>query len=376
MRKNPGVRYPFLAHLSPCLERLTLFSFSPFDDPVARHRFRARRRAPWFPFPVLGRLSRCLKRPTPPFFLSLPLSQISGKATSHGGHLQLQVGATWGRLSRAKGESLPRTPPEDGLSDLSSWRRLFGAVVLRRPPPGSDQPLQCFVPDDVAAQSESGADAEGGEPPFPVVEANYLDTERGAAMRAVTEHVGIPPGDFRLTPLPPLSRLHAMRPPRSPRSPPEATVTSAYVALCDRPTEMCDGGVWLDLPAALAQWPSEWGLVKEQLLAALATVAGFGLLTRPVVEASGLAAQQAAPAAPAAAASAVATATAVLPVPAALAVAPGAVKAPAVPAKAAAAPPGRLLPVTILSGFLGAGKTSIVQHVLHHAPPGLKVTCS
>ncbi|KAJ3214752.1 hypothetical protein HDU67_001291 [Dinochytrium kinnereticum] len=124
----------------------------------------------------------------------------SGRVASYNGRMQIQVGTTWGEITRTFGESFD-TVPSNAISNLSAWTRRFGVVVARqhtapgsmegRDPTGIEFLLSLDHVHDVKSESDSIAR-------IPIDIANYGDTEKDAAVRALINMTDMEEDDFTL----------------------------------------------------------------------------------------------------------------------------------------------------------------------------------
>ena len=92
----------------------------------------------------------------------------AGKVTSHNGHIQIQIGSSWGKVERLNGQEVAALLPLSAATNISAPERRYGALLLRQ---AGGAPPEAFLP--------RGAEAA----PAPAVHARYVETERAAACR-------------------------------------------------------------------------------------------------------------------------------------------------------------------------------------------------
>ena len=100
----------------------------------------------------------------------LVLCPCAGKVTSHRGHIQIQIGSSWGKVEHIKGQEIPALLPHSPATSISLPERLYGGLLLRQ----AGERAEAFL--------LRGSEAE----PVAALHAHYVETERAAACRHVT----------------------------------------------------------------------------------------------------------------------------------------------------------------------------------------------
>lgn len=298
----------------------------------------------------------------------------SGKVTAHQGKLQLQVGSSWGRLSKSNGsEVVNALPARDDSNDFSSSEHFYGALVVR---PGAAGALEAFVLDPpLAAKNLKGRKGAPLTPsgaalltasPFPALPAMFHEPPRPAASRALRLFLNTEDTTFRLLPVPAVP--HVLR-----KGTGSIHVYHVFAALMTAKTPGFEGetGRWVPItslvPAVAAAAPGlQWEAFIASMSGILRVAAGAGLVTLPGFSgAPAAASSSSAPAATPDASARPAAVAAKADTPASTSVAAAAAPAAAPRIANGSLNDGRL-PVTLISGFLGAGKTSLLQHILRN----------
>ncbi|KAG2438855.1 hypothetical protein HXX76_005395 [Chlamydomonas incerta] len=217
--------------------------------------------------------------------------RVSGKVSSHRGRMQIQIGSSWGRVEKVNGdEFVCALPPPSPDTDMSATERWFATLVLHVPPPpppasggaaAAARKLRAFLlPPNQPQQGQQGSGppqpgnrgAGGGESvapgpgsagllpppggvPLPATTAGYVETERGAAHRALRDVLRVAPDAVRLLPLPPL--LH-VRPAAAGVAGSCPAVFHVFTAVLHAPEEELKfvfgeprGGAWVELDQLL-----------------------------------------------------------------------------------------------------------------------------
>ncbi|KAK9817275.1 hypothetical protein WJX72_012139 [[Myrmecia] bisecta] len=185
---------------------------------------------------------------------------VSGKVTSHKGHLQIQIGSSWGRVSLVHGESVASKPAYSPATDLSAPERLYACMLLRQQ--GGGIQVWSYMTHDAAAKPGPGC-------PFPAVHADYAETGQSAAARAADTLLELKPASFRLFSLPTVAHFTAGTVPK---------ITAAHLAVLNNPSDRFAvgalGGSWTDLASLHERVPPDWaavvGMARQQLQAAAA----------------------------------------------------------------------------------------------------------
>lgn len=94
--------------------------------------------------------------------------RVPGKVTSHKGHIQIQIGSSWGKVERLNGQEVASLLPLSAATNISAPERHYAALLLRQ---ATGAPPEAFLP--------RGCEAA----PAPAVHAHYVETERAAACR-------------------------------------------------------------------------------------------------------------------------------------------------------------------------------------------------
>ncbi|CAD7698707.1 unnamed protein product [Ostreobium quekettii] len=230
--------------------------------------------------------------------------RISGRVGSCDGQMQLQVGRSWAKADahEALVTSLARNP----ATDSSLVERWFGGALVRPHPNG-----------DLEMLLRSGID----ELPVPEVLSKNLETEKAAASRSIVEGQQLPPGSFVLLPTLPVARYEAGSTPRI-HQVYAAMQTSAALPTAQRPSS-----TWVSTKDLHSSCPADWAGMLSRLADDVERAAQSGLVDfactwqgdRFPSRGLGLRTQPVTP-----------------------------------------------LPVTLLSGFLGSGKTTLVKHILQN----------
>ena len=90
--------------------------------------------------------------------------------TSFRGHIQIQIGSSWGKVERVVGQDIPALLPHSPATSISAPERLYGGLLLRHRAGGH---AEAFLP--------QGGEAE----PVQALHAHYVETEQAAACRRV-----------------------------------------------------------------------------------------------------------------------------------------------------------------------------------------------
>ena len=91
----------------------------------------------------------------------------AGKVTSHRGHIQIQIGSSWGKVERVNGQEVASLLPHSAATNISLPERAYGGLLLRQ----AGDRAEAFLP--------QGAEAS----PVQALHAHYVETERAAACR-------------------------------------------------------------------------------------------------------------------------------------------------------------------------------------------------